>query len=182
VIAEARPCPRLSERAALEGSMEKSAESFRMSFWWLFAYVMGVSATIAVPLAMAIILLNGARPSASLMVTALAVALAAGEAFACLSLLLFIAYFKVHVSQGGLGAFNTLGLYREIAWADVASTKRVNLLGMQYIRLYSSRLRLPVSIPLFLSDLDRFYQVVCRHAGPDHPLALALHEKLTVER
>jgi hypothetical protein len=153
-----------------------------MSFWWLFGYVMVAAAGIGVPLALALVMLAGVKPPPGQLLGAVALGVGGGEVAALLCLLAFIAYFKVRVSAEELGGFDAWGRYREITWDHLRVARPVNLLGLKYLRVYGTGGKALLSLPLFLSDLEGFCRLVRRHAGPEHPLALALHEEMTGQK
>jgi hypothetical protein len=150
-----------------------------MSLGWLFGYVMVAAAGIGVPLALALVRFAGATPPPGQLFGAVAIAVGVGEVAALLCLLAFIAYFKVRVSPKGLGGFDPWGRYREVAWDQLRGARPVNLLGLKFLRAYGAGGKAVLSLPLFLSDLERFCSLVRQHAGPEHPLAIALHEEMT---
>jgi hypothetical protein len=150
-----------------------------MSLWWLFGYVMVPAAGIGVPLALALVSLAGAPPPPGQLLGGVALGVGGGEVAALLCLLAFIAYFQVRVSPEGLGGFDAWGRYREVTWDHLCGARPVNLLGLKFLRAYGPGGKAVVSLPLFLSGLERFCGLVRRHAGPEHPLAVALHEEMT---
>jgi hypothetical protein len=50
---------------------------------------------------------------------------------------------------------------------------------LKFLRAYGTGGKVVLSLPLFLGDLERFCWLVRHHAGPEHPLAIALHEEMT---
>src|SRR5262249_25902123 len=113
---------------------------------------------------------------------AVAVGIGGGEVAALLCLLAFSAYFKVRVTPAGLGGFDAWCRYREGAWDQLRVSRPGNVLGLKYLRAYATGTKVPLWLPVFLNDLDRFCALVRKHAGPEHPLALALHEEMTGHR
>jgi hypothetical protein len=162
-------------RVRLQGPVH----SFHMSLWWPAGYVAAAAAGIGVPLAVAIVAAIGWAPPIEVLLAAVAVAVAADEALALLGVLALVAYFPVRVAPAGLGGFDPWGRYRELAWADIRSARPVNVLGLRYVRAYAAEDRATLSVPLFLHDRDGFCRLVRAYAGPEHPLARALHEDLT---
>jgi hypothetical protein len=153
-------------------------ESFRVSFWWLFGYVAVISVALGVPLALAIVIGLGFRPPPDVLLVAVLGAIAGADVLAFLALLGVVALYKVQVGADGLRAFTFWGRYRKVPWGDVLSARPVNFLGMRSIRAPTAGPGAPLWIPLFLRDLDGFCALVRRHAGPEHPLARALHQEV----
>jgi hypothetical protein len=162
--------------------MSGSVESFRISFWVLWAYVVIAATGIGVPLALALVACLGLWPPWDKLVVAVGGGVGVAEISASLLLLVYIAYFKVTVGPDGLGGFNSWGGFRKFAWADISSVRRINLLGLPYLRVYAEARKASLGLPLFLRDRERFCRLVRAYAGPEHPVARALYEDLTSER
>jgi hypothetical protein len=159
--------------------MGGSVETFRISFWWLWAYVVISATAIGVPLAFAVVTCVGPWPGWDRVLFAVAAGVGGAEILASLLLLIYIAYFKIYVSPDRLGAFNSWALYREFSWGNIHSVRRINMLGLEYLRAYASGAKAPLWLPLFLRERERFCRLVREYTGPEHPLARALHEELT---
>jgi hypothetical protein len=160
--------------------MRGPIDSFRMLFWTFLGWVLLISISIGVPLGLltAFLLFGTLLPPVTLLLV-IVTAVAGGEVVAVLAVALFVAFLKVHVGPDGLRACNAWGLYRTVAWADMLSARPVNMMGMRFLRVHTTGALLPLSVPLFLHDFERFCSLVRQYAGPDHLLARALHEELT---
>ena len=101
----------------------------------------------------------------------LAVAFANGGFLSVFFTVFIVAYFKVYVSPASLRSFNSWGACRDVKWDDILSVTPINLVGLKYLRLYSARTTSPLWVPLFLSDAQRFTNLVRQYAGPKNPLA-----------
>ena len=150
-----------------------------MAFWWLLAYVMVAATALALPIALGILFLEGVTPQPATLVLSIVAAMGAGDVVAILFLLAYVAYFKVYVMPDGLRACNFWGSYRTVAWLDVLAARPVNIAGLRFLRVGTARARTPLWVPLFLSDFERFVELVCHCTGPEHLLARALHEEMT---
>src|SRR5271166_5146114 len=115
--------------------MRGSVASFRVSFWWLMAYVMGVATAVAVPLALVLERAAGATPAPAVLLGAVIFAVAGGDVFAFFAMLAYVAYFKVYVNPDGLRACNSWGAYRTVAWSEVLSARPVNVPGLRFLRV-----------------------------------------------
>jgi hypothetical protein len=49
-------------------------------------------------------------------------------------------------------------------------------MGLHYLLVRTTRSRMAMWLPLFLTEPDRFRAALRRHAGPEHPLAVAFEE------
>jgi hypothetical protein len=144
-------------------------ESFRCSFWLVFAVIMALGLVLALAL---ILPLSGWRPDPF----ALLIAIAVAEVVGLLYTLAVVFYFKVYAGPAGLRCYNFWGLYRTAAWDDIRSARPFNFLGLRFLRTHTANALTPLWVPLFLTKPERFEVLVRRYAGPDHPLALALAE------
>jgi hypothetical protein len=154
-------------------------ESFRVSFWPLLGYLLlGVSVLGLPAVSMEVAVLWVLAPGTPLEVWLVAVggAVAVGEVVAALAALAGVWYFRVDVGPEGLRSYDSWYLFREVAWADILSARPRNILGLKSLRLQTAGARAPLWLPPFLADRERFHGLVMRYAGPDHPLAIALHE------
>lgn len=68
--------------------------------------------------------------------------------------------FKITVEPKGLHSTNIFGMARMVVWQDITDVKYLNLFGLSYLRVFSSHLRFPIWIPLFLKNKDEFRQLL----------------------
>jgi hypothetical protein len=78
--------------------------------------------------------------------------------------------FPVYVSSRGIRSYTIWGNYDDIAWECIDRVRSINLLGMRYVRLYSTSIRRPIWIPLYLSRMKEFVAEVNAHTSIEHPL------------
>jgi hypothetical protein len=159
--------------------MRSSSEAFRISLWWMTLYVVVASTSIAVPLALVLVDLLGYSAPTRVLAMAIAGAVGCGEIFSFLAVLIFVLWFKVYVDPAGLRAHNFWGAYRECPWADIQSASPFNFIGLRYLRARTSDGKAPLWLPLFLADREGFYRRIREYAGPNHPLAVALHQEMS---
>ncbi len=159
--------------------MQQGVETFRVSFWRYLGYiVLGISvlALPAVSVEVAVIATLFPGIPLEIWLLAIAVAFAVAEALAALAALGVVSYFKVYAGPAGLRSYNSLYLYREVAWVDVLSARPHNLFGLRSLRLTIAGARFSLWLPPFLNARERFHSLVIQYAGPEHPLAIALNE------
>jgi hypothetical protein len=144
-------------------------ESFRSSFWLVFAVVMALGLLIALAM---IVVMHGLN----LDPIGLLIGLAAAEVTGVVFTLLAVFYYKVYVGPEGVRCYNFWGLYRTVAWDDFAAIRPVNFCGLRFLRVRSTSPGTPIWVPLFLTKPRMFEEAVIRHGGVTHPLARALDE------
>lgn len=81
--------------------------------------------------------------------------------------------FPVRIGPKAIRSYNFWGVYSTVAWADITSVGRFNLLGLRFVTIqHPAGARLYV--PLFLADFPRFRARVLEWAGPENVFAQAL--------
>jgi hypothetical protein len=98
----------------------------------------------------------------------------AALALVCGVFALAILCFPVYVSPEGIRCYNFFGLYRTLPWHAVTRIGHDSVFGMGYLVVASSARRSEIYIPLYLSDMAAFTDVVREHARLGHPLVEAL--------
>lgn len=76
----------------------------------------------------------------------------------------------VYVSSKGIRSYTLWGNYDTVAWEGIDRVRAINLLGLRYVRLYSTSIRRPIWIPLFLARMKEFVTEVRARTSLDHPL------------
>jgi hypothetical protein len=145
-------------------------EAFRMSFVWLFLYVIVIGVSIAALLILTAHVITLTPPDP----VGLLLAITGAEGAGFFLLLAYVGYFKVYVSPEGLRCFNLWGLYRLLRWDDFRSVRPINALGLRYLLAYPADGGSALWLPLFLADGEGFHRLVREYAGPAHPLSRAL--------
>ena len=87
--------------------------------------------------------------------------------------------FPVKVLQDGIQCYDSFGRYRSVKWKDVIAVDFLNMYGLKYVVLHASTLKQPVTLPLYLADMDEFRRLVESQAGPDHMVVKALRASAT---
>jgi hypothetical protein len=157
--------------------MSEPVRRFRPSFWWLFFYVMAISAPTSLVIGVALVAISPGPIRGDALLFGFALALGIAEVVAVFLILAYVAYFQLLVGPSGLRGPNAWGLYRDLAWDEVTSVKQFQVLGMRQI-LVLGKGKPTLWLPVFLADLEGLYLLICHHAGPEHPLALFLHAEL----
>jgi hypothetical protein len=91
-------------------------------------------------------------------------------ATATLMTLLCVYAFRIFISEKGLWSYNFWGVYREIGWSDIISARRINLLGLWYLRMTCHNSREAIWLPLFLARRKEFAVLIARYTEDSHPL------------
>lgn len=96
---------------------------------------------------------------------------------------LAIVLFQVYVGPSGVRSYNFWGVYRTVAWSDINSVSRFNLLWLCYL-VVKKEGACSILVPLFLSEKQRFLESIKAYAGGENPLVRALEEgsAVSVER
>jgi hypothetical protein len=169
-------------RSAPEDDMQGPVESFRIALWVPLAWVLLVSVSLGVPLALVIVTIVIGLPPATRIIYAVSFAVAVADIAGFIGVCAVVAYFRIDVGPEGVRTYNTCCVWRTVAWADVRSVRRSGMPGLRSLKFDVPGARFSLAIPLCLSDLERFYQLVCQYAGAEHPLARALNEEMSEGR
>jgi hypothetical protein len=145
---------------------EPLKKAYRAEFWpvFLHVFVAGVGGTIGSSIARG-------RLSTSYLLTGILV----GVVFSSIFTLIANACFPVYISPSGIRSYNSHGWYSHIAWSDITSVKKFNILGMQYLKVKKGKSQ--IIVPLFLSNKQQFYEDIEKYAGEDSKLFKALEIK-----
>jgi len=73
--------------------------------------------------------------------------------------------FPVYVLPEGLSSYNAFGCYSTVRWEEIAEVEPINILGLRYIRIKSTRKKPPIWIPTWLKDNGMFLKKVTRFGG-----------------
>jgi hypothetical protein len=89
--------------------------------------------------------------------------------------------YPVYILADGLKGYNFWGIYSTIPWNAITAVRPLYLGVVVYARVFSPRIRLPLWLPLFLDDMERFTNLVRDRAGLDHPLTVVLEGATTID-
>lgn len=147
--------------------MDRPIEAFRMSFvrpfLWLIAW--------DVPVALFVLFLCDERlfdhrhRLRTILIVTLGVSLLAAFLTAPV-----VRLFKVYVYRDGLCGSGTWIWYRCLAWSEIQCVRHLNFVGLPYLRIYSHETLTAIWLPLFLTNMNRFKEIVAEHAESDNPL------------
>lgn len=84
--------------------------------------------------------------------------------------------YPVKITSTGLASYNRLGHYSTVTWQQIQSVQQGEKLGMKCLYLKTSIGKHPLIIPLWLHNLDEFYQTVSHYAGEHHTLTLTIKQ------
>ena len=143
--------------------LDQPNEAFRVSFTRYFTAVMAYGTTMSIVSLAAIGKLHGDIGShlVSLVYAALVALIPTGAA---------VAYFKVYVNPNGIRGYNALGLYHNLQWSEIDVVYLFKMPGLRHVLLCSKATSRVMWVPLFLSDINRFKELVNQHTQPDNPL------------
>lgn len=86
-----------------------------------------------------------------------------------------IRQFTVQVSATRLRCCDVWGKYLDVEWERIERAKPTKaFFGISYIRVFSSQLKRPIWLPLFLTERSEFFECVLKFSKPDSPLVQAL--------
>ena len=92
-----------------------------------------------------------------------------GSAFVLIFTFVLIRYFKITITNTGIKGYGFWGKYHSIEWEDIVDVKPLRIIGLKYIRVFNTRTKRPLWLPLFLSDMNRFkeeIQAIVPHNNP----------------
>lgn len=82
------------------------------------------------------------------------------------------AYFMpVTVFEQGIKCYTYNGWYQKVAWEDMDEAYHESVHGLPYVVVESSGHKKPITIPLFLKNMQDFNDLVIRLSDRDNPLA-----------
>lgn len=96
-------------------------------------------------------------------------AVGVGGGGALVTSLVALAY-PVSVHGEGVRGFNFWGAYTMVPWEGMTRATRINLVGLPCVRVTFQGGRLPLWIPLFLSEQAEFNRAVVEFAPQGNPL------------
>lgn len=118
------------------------------------------------------------RPRLASTIAILVVAL--DLAWSIVYVVFYVAYFTFKVYPNGIYGLDSWGQYQWQSWSDIDSVRRVNFLGLRYLRAYSFRWKHPLSIPITIAISDRFLNLVLEFAEPGNPLLIFARNQLGI--
>lgn len=77
----------------------------------------------------------------------------------------------VTIKSEGIKCYNTNSMYKEVLWWQIESVYFMSVYGLPYACVESAKLKYPLTIPLFLKDMDDFKINVVNYAGKENPLS-----------
>lgn len=80
---------------------------------------------------------------------------------ALLSLIL-LNYYKITINSTGVKGTNFWGKSKFVQWPNITSAKKINLIGLKFVRLYPRDGSLPIWIPLFLNNMSEFEDIIIK--------------------
>lgn len=83
-------------------------------------------------------------------------------------------YSRVQIFEQGLRGYDFIGVYHEVPWSSIRSTRGASVAGLRYIVVSSAVPTVELWVPVFLANKSDFCAALRRHAGPSHPLTQAV--------
>lgn len=87
-----------------------------------------------------------------------------------LTLYLYLVIIPTGISSDGIYARSPLGFRRFIRWTDIAKVRKITLLNLLYLLIYSSVDGRVTSLPLFQARKKEFRDEIRKFAPPDSPI------------
>jgi hypothetical protein len=156
----------------------KSITAFRSSFWVTFitSNLIALFGVLFLVAAEAAVVGVGMIYGEALLIGMLCGAVA-GAFLSGLAVL----YFKTYAGPDTLRCTDAFGRYATVTWGSIHTVRPINLILLKYLRLDSGETDRVIWLPLFLTDLDGFADLVREYAGPDHPLAAELDRQTSTD-
>jgi len=151
--------------------LDQPVEAFKSSFTRVIAVILAC----AIPIGVAVIFLDDGLETN---IPALLAGVLGGSLAAFALTAIAVAYFKVYVHPDGIRGYNAWGLYHDLAWPDIEKIRPFTLPGLRYIRVYCKNNSSVMWLPLFLTNMSRFKELVSQYAKPDNALNLYLDQNV----
>jgi hypothetical protein len=91
-------------------------------------------------------------------------------------------YYRVSVNSRGIKCTNFWGKLHFVEWSTIRGARFYSgfwTSGLKFILVSSTKLSQDLWLPLFLTDMSNFEQLVSQYAGTKNPLVKRLHERNT---
>ncbi len=153
--------------------------AFRMKFWpWIIFGWVACNVSVLGILAVTLALGPAQRPPAWVIVYGYAAGWVFGTPFLAIGVGLYVVLFRVRVGPGGLRGYDFWSLPAVVSWDGITDLRPLSLVGLPFLLIQSDVSRRRLWLPLFLADYPGFVEAVAESAGDDHPLTVALKERL----
>jgi hypothetical protein len=151
-------------------SMQHLPQTFRPSFFRIFAVCSALMAIIILLFLPFFWPLQGARASAFRSLIIFAVI--------WISILSIFGYWlsNVTVQVDGIRGYSFFGTFHFVQWENMHSVQDINLLGLRYLRTTHNESRSPLWIPLFHARQAEFETIVVATAPSSNPLRKKIEE------
>lgn len=154
--------------------VDQPREIFHCSFSRLF----GAIVSWAVPIAVAIIVIEDWKHLNVIRLLGLAFACAGGMLVGAVLSAAAYKYFTLEIHVEGVRGCGCFGFYYDQGWSDIKSVRTLNFGGLKYVRLYSRTSSRVMWIPLFLAEDVRFFGLVDQYTSEDNPFGQFARDRL----
>jgi len=83
----------------------------------------------------------------------------------------FAVLMPITVKPETIKCYTAQGRYKEISWAQIESVTLMKLYGLPYAYLESESLSSPITLPLYLENMQDFKETIYKYAGLHNPLS-----------
>lgn len=89
---------------------------------------------------------------------------------AAVALAMYLVSIPTGIAAEGIYGQSTFGFRRFVRWADIAKVRKLTLLNLQFVRLYSSVDGRVTTVPLFQARPQEFRAEIHKFAPPESPI------------
>ena len=94
--------------------------------------------------------------------------------FAALMTYMAVRYFKVIITDDYLRGYDFWGKYHSAEWNSIININPIQIAGLKYVRVESTKIKRPLWIPLFLNDMSGFKSEANKRLDTGNPLKMFL--------
>lgn len=136
---------------------------FRSSFWTIYLFILLVGYSLGL---CAIFIKESGHPDIGGLLFALIGAAVGGALYT----LVVVLYFTITLTSNGIRGYNFWGIYREVPWNEIKSTKTFYFGFLVYVRVFTKDHKSPLWVPLFMRNRIGFASALSDLSPLDCPL------------
>lgn len=146
-----------------------SRQRFALSWVHFFRLVMSAGIVLALITSVILNLASWRMPLPVFLQGLLVGILIASAVGAALSLFVAL-YFRTSIDEEGISGFDFWGFARKTSWREITAAQPLPLPGLPFLRVFTTRSRFALWLPLFLADPKGFWAAVDHHAPLGSPV------------
>ena len=159
------PLPTSDAASAAANSDE--VKKYRYAFLPTFAAILCGGLVVA-----SVLIFINHGPKGFLELKAIALSILVGTGFGLFVTTMIVVSLPVFVTRAYLASTDWHGEYQAVAWSDISTVKRLNLLGLRFLLVNGT-----IFVPLFLADKKGFLDTVREHVGREDNLLVQALER-----